>query len=294
MLPSSADIYPLSFFEISSSSYTDLLIIRLACCVRPFLLALSYAVSSAMYDPFPFEDIEFSPCFSSAMSFFDVEERRVDSNFDDEVPALNFDDILRYPGDDENYSEKMGEKRKKGDEGGRIGLGLLFDGVSQTHACSRRGNVENVLVGLPEGGEENIAEGTNPSSQSGRSTRWMSLASPQKPTLTPHSKATAGRGPRRGGKAVQDGSRIPSSTRVRPHPAYQEWYTRPYTTGTDSDGYMRPPRGGVPPQLAREITRDSLIQAETRGEGTVDGGELKKRKRKAEDGCKAGKRMRAE
>ncbi|KAI6120168.1 hypothetical protein EDD16DRAFT_1578204 [Pisolithus croceorrhizus] len=250
-----------------------------------------------MYDPFPFEDIEFSPCFSSAVSFFNVEERRFDSDFDDEVPALNFDDILRYPGNDEDYSEQMGEKRKKGDEGERIGLGLLFDEVSQTYVSSRRGNVESDLVGLSKGGEENIAEGTNPSSPSGRNARWISLASPHKPTLTPHSKATAGRAPRRGGKAVQEGARVPSSTRVRSRAAYQEWYVRPYTTGTDSNGYMCPPRGGVPPQLAREITRDSLIQAETKGEGTMDGGELKKRKRKrkAEDGCtgKAGKRMRA-
>lgn len=242
-----------------------------------------------MYDPFPFEDIEFSPCFSSAISFFNVEEHRVVSDFD-EVPALHFDDILRYPGDDDDYSEEMGEKRRKGDEGERIGLGLLLDGVSQPHACSRRKNEENILAALPKEGEEDMVEGPKPSSQSGRNTRWISLASSHKPTSTRRPKATAGRAPKKGGKVAQGGSRIPSSTvipsRVR---ALPEWYARPYTTGTDSDGYMCPPRGGVPPQLAREITRDSLIQSELR-----EGGELRKRKRKnGEDGCKAGKRMRA-
>ncbi|KAI5984091.1 hypothetical protein EDD15DRAFT_2311931, partial [Pisolithus albus] len=262
-----------SLSEISSSSCPDLLIVRLACCcVRLFLLALSYAISSAMYDPFSFEDIEFSPCFSSAISFFNVEEHRVVSDFN-EVPALDFDDILRYPGEDDDYGEEMGEKRRKGDEGERIGLGLSLDGVSQTHACSRRKNEEKIVAALPKEGEENMVEGTKPSSQSGRNPRWISLASPT------HSKATAGRAPK-GGRKVAQGN--PSSTAilstVQPR---TEWYARPYTTRTQPDGYMCPPRGGVPPQLAGEIARDGVIQSESR------------KRKSGEDGCKAGKRMRA-
>ncbi|KAI6039138.1 hypothetical protein EDC04DRAFT_2687185 [Pisolithus marmoratus] len=112
-----------------------------------------------MYDLFRFEDIEFSPCFSSAVSL-NVDESRVVSGFD-EVPVLDFDDILRYP-DDDDYNEGVGEKRESG-----IGLGLLFDGVSQTYACSCRGNAENVVV---EGGVV-------------RSRGRISSMNPYKPTL---------------------------------------------------------------------------------------------------------------
>lgn len=230
-----------------------------ACCFVPistlYLLASSYAISSAMYGTFPFENIELSPCFSPAICFFNVDERRAVSDFD-EVPALDFDDVLLYPDDDE-INEETKEKRE---EAQRIGLGLLFDEVSPTYACSHGGNAENIniFVALPR---EGVVEGTNLPRQCGINTRGVWSANPQTPL-------------KRGGK-TQDGPQTPSRT------VSTWWYSRPYTmTGINSDGSMRPPRGGVPPELAREITRDNMVEVG------------RERKRKGEDGHAARKRMR--